>query len=182
MERTPCWRWPCRHDFQPADGVARRVGVDRGERAVVTRVHGLQHVERFLAADFADDDAVGPHTQAVDQQLALPHRAVAFEVGGPGFQTRHVRLLQLQFGRVFDGDDALLARDEAGERVEQGGFAGAGSARDDDVQARLHARLPAVPSCRASWQLALYQIVRHQLIGRRNGGWRAAAHPRPAAE
>ena len=79
----------------------------------MTGVHGLQHVERFLAADLADDDAVGTHTQAVDQQFALPHRAVAFEIGGPGFEARHVRLLQLQFGRVFDGDNALLAVDEA---------------------------------------------------------------------
>ena len=30
--------------------------------------------------------------------------------GGTGFQARHVRLLQLQFGRVFDGDDALFRR------------------------------------------------------------------------
>ena len=76
----------------------------------MTRVHGLQHVERFLAADLADDDAVGPHTQAVDQQFALPHRAAAFEIRRAGFQAHHVRLLQLQFGRVFDGDDAFFAR------------------------------------------------------------------------
>ncbi len=87
-----------------------RVGVDRGQRAVVTGVHGLQHVQRFLAADLADHDAVGTHTQAVDQQFALAHRAVAFEVGRTGFETRHVRLLQLQFGRVFDGDDAFFGR------------------------------------------------------------------------
>ena len=85
-----------------------RVGVDRGQRSVVTRVHGLQHVQRFLAADFADHDAVGTHTQAVDQQFALPDRAVAFDIGRTRFEARHVRLLQLQFGRVFDGDDAFF--------------------------------------------------------------------------
>ena len=71
----------------------------------------------------------GPHAQAVDQQLALPHRAVAFQVGRPGFQARHVRLLQLQLGRVFNGDDALLGRNERRKRVQQRGFSGAGSAR-----------------------------------------------------
>ena len=76
----------------------------------MTGVHGLQHVQRFLAADFADDDAVGTHTQAVDQQFALPHRAVCLRGWRAGFQAHHMRLLQLQFGRVFDGDDALLAR------------------------------------------------------------------------
>ena len=38
--------------------------------AVVARVHGLQHVERLGAADLADDDAVGTHTQGVDHQVA----------------------------------------------------------------------------------------------------------------
>ena len=36
------------HHFQAAQTVARGVGVDRGERSVVTRVHGLQHVQRFF--------------------------------------------------------------------------------------------------------------------------------------
>ena len=97
------------HHLQTRNGVARAVGVHRGQRSVVAGVHGLQHVQRFLAAHLADHDAVRPHTQAVDQQFPLPHRAVAFEVGRAGFQPRHVRLLQLQFGRVLDGDDALFA-------------------------------------------------------------------------
>ena len=42
------------------------VGVDGGERTFVAGVHGLQHVEGFFAADLADHDAVGAHTQAVD--------------------------------------------------------------------------------------------------------------------
>ena len=33
-------------------------------------VHRLQHVEGFLAADLADDDAVGTHTQGVDRPAA----------------------------------------------------------------------------------------------------------------
>ena len=70
------------HDFEARTASRGRVGVNRGQRAVVTGVHGLQHVERFFAADFADHDAVGAHTQAVDQQFALPHRAVAFQFGG----------------------------------------------------------------------------------------------------
>ncbi len=35
------------HGFHTGDGVARRVGVERGHRAFVAGVHGLQHVERF---------------------------------------------------------------------------------------------------------------------------------------
>ncbi len=62
--------------------------VNRGQRAVVSGVHGLEHVERLLAADLADDDAVGPHTETVDQKLPLPYRAVAFQIRGAGFETR----------------------------------------------------------------------------------------------
>src|SRR6478735_3574916 len=42
--------------LQAGDGVARRVGVDRREGAVVAGVHGLEHVEGFAAADLADDN------------------------------------------------------------------------------------------------------------------------------
>ena len=137
-----------------------RVGVDRGERSVVTGIHGLQHVERFFAADLADDDAVRPHTQAVDQQFALPHRAVAFEVGGPGFEARHMRLLQLQFGGVFDGDDALLGAMNTDSAFSSVVFPAPVPPDDDDVQLGLdgglqqfhHARrhAPCAPPDRAA--------------------------------
>ena len=76
----------------------------------MARVHGLQHVERFFAADLADDDAVGAHTQRVDDELPLADRALAFDVGRTRFEPHDVRLLQLKLGRVFDRDDALACR------------------------------------------------------------------------
>src|SRR5262249_21735403 len=45
------------HHFKTSQSVARGVGVNRGERSIVTRVHRLQHVETLLAANLADDDA-----------------------------------------------------------------------------------------------------------------------------
>ena len=127
------------HHFQAAQAVARGVGMQRGERSIVTRVHGLQHVERFLGADLSHNDAVGAHTQRVDHQLADVDGARAFHVGRPGFHARHMRLLQAQLGGVFDGDDALVFRDVGGDGVEQGGFAGTRAAADQDVEARLDA-------------------------------------------
>ena len=53
-----------------AQGVARRVGVQRGHRALVAGVHGLEHVQRLGAAALADDDPFGPHTQGVADQVA----------------------------------------------------------------------------------------------------------------
>src|ERR1700738_3923918 len=49
------------HLLETRDRVARRVGVDRRHRAFVTGVHGLKHVEGFLAAALAEDDAVWTH-------------------------------------------------------------------------------------------------------------------------
>ena len=98
------------HRFQPGQGVARRVGVERGQRAFVARVHGLEHVERFAAAALADDDPFGPHTQGVAHQVGGGDGALAFDVRRPRLQPHHVVLLQLQFGRVFDRHDAVGVR------------------------------------------------------------------------
>src|SRR5918993_1010676 len=57
MAAAICWR------------IARRVGVHGRERAVVSRVHRLQHVERFFAPDLADDDAVRAHAERVHDKL-----------------------------------------------------------------------------------------------------------------
>ena len=123
------------HRFQTRQAFARRVGVQRAHRAVVAGVHRLQQVERFGSADFADDDAFRAHTQAVLDQVAHGDLAFAFEVRRARFQAHHVRLLQLQFGGVFAGDDALVVVDELRQAVEQRGLAGAGAAGDQRVDA-----------------------------------------------
>ncbi len=43
-------------------------------------------------------------------------------------------LVELQLGRVLDGDDAVSLRDKARQHVEERGFTGPGAAGDDDVQ------------------------------------------------
>ena len=58
------------HRVEAVQRVARAVGVDGRQAAVVAGVHGLQHVERLVAADLADDDAVRPHAQRVDRRAA----------------------------------------------------------------------------------------------------------------
>src|SRR5450756_2823169 len=101
------------HRFAARQRLAGIVGVQRTHRSVVTGVHGLQQVEGLRSADFADDDAFGTHTQAVADQLAHGDLAFALDVGRPGFQPYHMRLLQLQFGGILAGDDALVVVDVA---------------------------------------------------------------------
>ena len=52
------------HHLQPAHRIACIVGMDRRHASFVPRIHGLQHIEGFAAAAFADDDAIRPHAQA----------------------------------------------------------------------------------------------------------------------
>jgi len=58
----------------------------------MTGIHGLQHIQCFFSTDFADDDAVGTHTQRVDHQLANTNGASTLNVGRPRFHARHVFL------------------------------------------------------------------------------------------
>ena len=63
------------------------------------------------SAALADDDAFGPHTQGVFHQVGGGDGAFAFDVRRARFQPHDVLLLELQFGRVFDRDDALVVRE-----------------------------------------------------------------------
>ena len=96
-------------------------------------VHGLQQVERFRSAHFADDDAFRPHTQTVAHQIAHGDLALALEIGRPCLQPHHMRLLQLQFGGVLAGNDTLVIVDVAGQTIEQRRFAGAGAAGNEHI-------------------------------------------------
>ena len=76
-------------------------------------IHGLEHFERFRSARLADDDAIGPHTQTVPDEIAHGDLTLAFEVRRPRLEADDVRLLQLQLGGVLAGDDALVVLDDS---------------------------------------------------------------------
>ena len=81
-------------------------------RSVVARVHCLEHVQGFPASALADDDAIRAHAEAVPDQLADRHCATAFDVWRPRLERHDVLLSELELGRVLDGDDPLIVRDE----------------------------------------------------------------------
>src|SRR3546814_2712592 len=78
------------HLLHPRQGIARGVGVHLRHRAVVARVHRLQHVERFSGAHLAHDDAIRPHAKRVLDEVALSDLAPALDIGRPGFEPRHM--------------------------------------------------------------------------------------------
>ena len=110
-----------------------RVGVARGQRALVARVHRPQHVDGLGSSDLADDDPVGAHAEGVAHELA--DRGGAEPVGGgrAGLEAHDVGAGQAELGGVLHGDDALAVGEQRAERVEHGGLAGAGAAAHDHV-------------------------------------------------
>src|SRR5260370_8889728 len=112
--------------------------MDRGERAFVTGVHGLQHIESLFASNLTDDNAVRADTQAMEEHVSLAYGSFAFDVGRTRFQADDVFLFELKFCGVFNGDDTIGVGNVPREHVEKSGFAGTGSARDQDVQASLY--------------------------------------------
>jgi hypothetical protein len=102
-------------------------------RAVVARVHGLEHVQHLVAADLADDDAVGTHTQGVAHQVALRDLPLPSMLGGRVSSRTTCGCWSMELGRVLDRDDALLVRNVAREDVEQRRLAGAGAAGDQQL-------------------------------------------------
>src|SRR5574337_698577 len=151
------------HRFDAAQRLARRVRVQRAHRAVVAGVHRLQKIERLRPAHFAHDDPLRAHAQAVPDEVAHRHLPRALKIGRPRFEAHHMRLLQLQFGRVLAGDDALVGLDEIGQTVEQRGLAAPGSPRAEDVAAHAADDLENLGAGRRD-RAEPHQLVERQLV------------------
>ena len=98
------------HGLESSQGVPRRVGVQRGQRPVVTRIHGLQHVDGLRRSHLTDHNPVRTHAEGVHHERALVDLALTLHVRRPGLQPYHVGLAELELGRVLDGHDALGGR------------------------------------------------------------------------
>src|ERR1700694_4458456 len=59
--------------LEAGERIPRAVGVDGGHGAVVSGVHGLQHVQRFAAAHLTDDETIRTHSDGMPDQLAEGH-------------------------------------------------------------------------------------------------------------
>jgi hypothetical protein len=78
----------------------------------------LNHVQRLRTSAFADDDAVGTHAQGVADQIANGHFPNPFNVGGSGFQSDPVFMLELQLGGIFHRHQPFPWRDEVAQDIQ----------------------------------------------------------------
>jgi len=100
---------------EATQGFRRRIRVDCGQRSRVSGVEGIEQSSCFLSAYFSQDDSVRPPSQGTLQQIVERH--ASFVGVGLAFGTYNVRLLDIEFGGVFDGYDPLLVGDRVGKNV-----------------------------------------------------------------
>ncbi len=103
-------------------------------------VHRLEHVERLATAALADDDAIRPHAQGVDHEVADGDAAATLDVRRARLERDHMLLAELELGGVLDGDDAFVLGDEAAQDVERRGLSRAGATADHHVEPGTNAR------------------------------------------
>jgi hypothetical protein len=113
------------HRVQTIQGIAGAVGVNSRQASIVTGIHRLKHVERFLTTDLANHNAIRSHTQRVDDEIALAHCPFTFNICRTRLQSDDVSLAQLQFRGIFNRDHPLVVVDEARQDIEQGRLSGA---------------------------------------------------------
>ena len=106
--------------------------MDRRKRAGVPSVQKLEQIECFASANLAQQDAVRPVAKACLEQIPDAHCGQVV-LGAASFEVHEIRSADLDFGGVFDNKHTLLVSNEISEDVEQGGLAGAGPARYQDI-------------------------------------------------
>ncbi len=82
------------HLFKAGNCIARCVGVNGRHGAFMAGIHGLKHVEGFLAANLAEDDPVGAHAQGVLDEIALLDFTGALVVGRACFHAANMGNMQ----------------------------------------------------------------------------------------
>jgi len=121
--------------------------MDGGQRAVVTGVHRLEHVQGFATTALSDDDAIGSHAQRVDDQFANGDPALAVDVRRTSLEAADVLLVSCSSAASSMVTDAFVDRDEPGAHVEEGRLTGTGSAGHQMLaRASTHAWMKAADS------------------------------------
>ena len=109
--------------------------MQRGNRTVMACVHRLKHVYRFVSATLSNDDSIWTHPETLDQKVTCCH----------GFRKRlcyqadYMRLFELEFGNILNGEEPLSFRNELRKAVQKRTLSGSGSTGDDDIHASDHA-------------------------------------------
>jgi hypothetical protein len=67
--------------------------VQGSQRAIVTGVHRLEHIQNFASVTFSNNDPVRAHTQGIPHQVTDGYLAFTFKIGRLRLKTDIVFLL-----------------------------------------------------------------------------------------
>jgi len=132
-----------RHDFadkllKTVKSVCSAIGVNGCNAAGMTGRPSFQKIERFTAANLADDDAVRAKTKGRTHELA--HGNGWLRAKGYAILCR-----ALELTRVFQKEDAVIfIRDFREKRIGQRRFAGPCSAYDKNILPRLYSTAQSI--------------------------------------
>ena len=116
--------------------LSRAVRVDGRPAAVVSRVEGGQDVAHFGASAFTQDEAVGAHAHGRAHEVGQGDGASSLDVWLAFEEVDAVRVGGGDLGDLLDAHDAFAGWDEGEGGAQEGRFAAAGGAGDEDVGAR----------------------------------------------
>ncbi len=115
--------------------------MQRRKRAIMSRVHRLQHVESLRPTAFPDDDAIWSHTERIDDQITDGDFPPALRVAWASLKPNDMGMLkEAQLRRILDGDNALIMRYDARQGVEQRGLPTSRATRNGKASFLPHSR------------------------------------------
>ncbi len=127
------------HGLKTRNDVTGCIGMHGCQRAIMPRIHCLQHIERFAATTLADDDAVRPHAERISHQIANGDGTSALNIRGSGLKPNDMILGESQFGGIFNRDNAICCGEVAAEHIQKCGLSRACAAGYHNVLAELNA-------------------------------------------
>jgi hypothetical protein len=105
---------------QAPECISGAVGMDGRKRPAMACVQGIEEDTRFSATDLAHDDPVRPMPKSCLQQVGEADLAIVrieLSLGGDD-----VRLPYMEFGYIFQDQDAITVRDKTGEHISECGL------------------------------------------------------------
>ena len=137
--------------------------MDGRERAVMARVHGLQHLQALRTSYLTQNDSVWTHTQGILHQFALCDLSLPFDIGRTSFQTNDMLLTQLQLSCILNGHDSFGIGDKPRQDVQHRRLARTRTTGNENVQTRLNDSLHQLANFRGKRPL-LGQMVQLQWV------------------
>ena len=89
------------------------------QRSIVTRIHGLKHVERFASSALTHNYSIGPHAQRVSHKLPDWYSMQTLKVRWSRLQRNDMSLRKLYLSRVLNCNDSLSGWDKRRQRIQQ---------------------------------------------------------------